>query len=49
MKRSKAVAWSIRQERRKFLLKTAGAVVAAGALGPYVLRGYAADPVNEIQ
>jgi branched-chain amino acid transport system substrate-binding protein len=35
-----------KQGRRKFLLKTAGSAVAASALGPYVLRGYAADPVN---
>jgi branched-chain amino acid transport system substrate-binding protein len=31
--------------RRNFLLKTGGAL-AAGALGPYPLRGFAADPVN---
>ena len=34
-----------RQQRRDFLRKASSAVVA-GALGPYVLRGYAADPVN---
>src|SRR4029077_10901379 len=31
--------------RRKFLLKTGGALTAA-AFGPYPLRGFAADPVN---
>ncbi len=34
-----------RAGRRKFL-KNAGGVALAGALAPYVIRGYAADPVN---
>src|SRR5689334_9674350 len=46
MKRCKDLAFSIRSSRRKFLVKTAGSVAAAAALGPYALRGYAADPVN---
>ncbi len=46
MKCSKAVASSATQNRRRSLLKAAGSAVAAGALGPYVLRGWAADPVN---
>ena len=33
------------QSRRKFLLKTGGAI-AAGAFGAVPLRGWAADPVN---
>ncbi len=36
----------MKQQRRNFLRKVAGGAVAAGALGPYVLRGWAADPVN---
>lgn len=35
----------MRQNRRKFL-KGAGKAVVAGALAPYVMRGYAADPIN---
>src|SRR5260221_1379093 len=46
MKCSKAVASSATQNRRRSLLKAAGSAVAAGALGPYVLRGWAAAPVN---
>ena len=36
----------MKQQRRSFLRKVAGSAVAAGALGPYVMRGWAADPVN---
>src|ERR1700752_3053933 len=46
MKRSKALVSSKRQSRRRFFLKAAGGALAAGSLGPYVLRGWAADPVN---
>ena len=46
MKRPKDLASAVRQRRRNFLRKAAGSAVAAGALGPYVLRGWAADPVN---
>jgi len=35
----------MREQRRSFLRKVAGTAVAASA-GPYVLRGWAADPVN---
>jgi len=46
MKRSKDLASAAWQRRRDFLRKAAGSAVAAGALGPYVLRGWAADTVN---
>jgi len=46
MNRSKDLACAARQRRRNFLRKAAGSAVAAGVLGPYVLRGWAADPVN---
>jgi branched-chain amino acid transport system substrate-binding protein len=46
MKRSKALVSSKRQSRRRFFLKAAGGALAAGSLGPYVLRSWAADPVN---
>src|SRR5690349_22079717 len=46
MKRSNAVASSVSKNRRRSFLKAAGSAVAAGALGPWVLRGWAADPVN---
>jgi branched-chain amino acid transport system substrate-binding protein len=36
----------MKPQRRNFLRKAAGGALAAGALGPYVLRGWAADPVN---
>src|SRR5579859_1402496 len=36
----------MKQQRRNFLRKAAGSAVAAGALGPWVLRGWAAEPVN---
>ena len=36
----------MKRQRRDFLRKAAGSAVVAGALGPYVLRGWAADPVN---
>jgi branched-chain amino acid transport system substrate-binding protein len=45
MKRSKSLAHSKRQSRRTFL-KSAGSAVVAGALAPYVARGWAADPIN---
>src|ERR1700688_1865011 len=38
-------AFSKRQGRREFLLKTGG-ILAAGAFGAVPLRGWAADPVN---
>ncbi len=45
MKQSKGPRALVRRSRRNFVRAAAGAVAGA-ALGPYVLRGYAADPVN---
>ena len=45
MKQSKESPASVRRSRRNFVKAAAGAAAGA-ALGPYALRGYAADPVN---
>ncbi len=45
MKRSKNAAAAVRHNRRRFLAR-AGAGAAAAAFGPWVLRGWAAAPVN---
>jgi branched-chain amino acid transport system substrate-binding protein len=42
MKRSKSLVFS----KRRKLLKGAGSALVAAAAAPYVIRGYAADPVN---
>jgi len=45
MRLKQSVASSARQRRREFLRKVAGSALAVG-VGPYALRGWAADPVN---
>jgi len=45
MKQSKGPGASVHRSRRNFVKAATGAVAGA-ALGPYILRGYAADPVN---